>query len=174
MQTLFTYSKAALDAKAAGDITLAESWATKATALDPWLAQIIQISITIINDTIQMKEDQVTLAEDQRLAAIVITPDWNTNVNLATDFNVAIPFHPDVPSLPSLPVLPPIPQEPALAKAIRKAIAKWMATPSVPPIGIAVAAILQMIMGLAPNSPVTAAQMESQADSMLLLLGGAI
>jgi hypothetical protein len=174
MQTLFTFRDNAHKADLAGDTTTRDVWIAKATTLDPWLAQIIQMSIEIINKTIEVKQKQADLKEYQRLAAISITADWNMDVNLATDFGVPVPYHPDVPSLPSLPVLPPIPKEPDLVKAIRKAMAKWMATPTVPPMGIAIAAILQMIMGLAPNSAATAAQMEAQSDSMLLLLAGCI
>jgi hypothetical protein len=173
-QTMFTYGNNAYQAKLAGDMAQVNYWAAQAAALDPWLAQIIQMSITIINEKLDVADKKATLAQDEQLAAIVITPDWNTDVNLATDFSVPVPFHPDIPMLPSLPTIPPIPQEPALAKATRKALAKWMATPAIPPIGIAIAAILQMVMGLASNSAATAAQLESQADSMLLLLSGCI
>lgn len=173
--TVFEYNENAKNAAAEGDLETRDQWLQKIADLDWWIADIILMIVDIVNKQLELMQKNMTLQQKKPLSEVSIEKDWDTMVDLATDFAVAVPYRPDLPDVPSLPALPPIPQIPELVKATAKAFAKWLTAPQVPPIGIAISAIFAYLMGLIPsNPPPTSAKMEAMADSMLLLLGGCV
>ena len=173
--TVFEYTENARAAELEGDFETRNEWTQKIADLEGWLADIILMVVEIINLRMELMSLENQLNAKKPLTEITITNDWDTNVNLATDFLVPVPYRPDLPDVPSLPEVPPLPQIPELVKALLKAFAKWINSPQVPPIGIAVSAIFVFLMSLIPaNTPPTSAKMEAQADAFLLQLGGCI
>ena len=151
---------------------LMEATKRKIDSLEPWLAKIISIVIEITNKKIEKIFLQIDYDKILELLALKIDSEWEWLETYAGDFNVAVPYHPDLPELPSLPQIPPIPNEPPLVKATRKALAKWMATPSVPPLGILISALMTMLAGLAPAPAPLAAKKEAINDALLLQMAG--
>lgn len=166
---LFIYREKLILAKSDDERTEATR---KIDNLEPWLAKIILISIEITNKKIAKIFLQIDYDKVLELLALKIESDWEWLGDHAGDFNVTVPYHPDLPEIPSLPQIPPLPNEPPLVKATRKALAKWMATPSVPPLGILISALMTMLASLAPVPAPLAAKKESINDALLLQMAG--
>ena len=166
---LFKYREALMNAKTQEERDLISN---QIDLLEPWLAKIILKSIEITNKKIDKMIKEMDYNKMVELLELKISNDWEWLEDHVSDFNVVVPYHPDLPEIPSLPQLPPIPNEPPLVKATRQALAKWFATPSVPPLGILISALMTMLAGMAPATPATAAKTESINDALLLQMAG--
>lgn len=173
MAEIYSYKDNAKRAEEQGKLDERDAWIAKVSDLDPWLAEIILITVQIINDRLAIMSKQIELDDKKELANLTLKREWDFLEEYATDFEVAVPNYPDLPTPPSLPPSSPIPQENFLSKASRQIFAKWVAAPMVPPIGLIVAAIQLLIQSFqASTPPVLSAQVESQADAFILTLGG--
>lgn len=141
---------------------------------DDWLAEIIKISVEIITLKLRLPSLEREIQDKKYLAEMSITQNWDTNVDLADLFEVAVPPYPDLPNPPSLPTAPPIPKESEFIKAMRKAYTKWLVTPTILPTGVALAGILLYIQSQATAPPQLAAKIESSADASILSGAGLI
>jgi hypothetical protein len=174
MKMIYSYKDNAKKADVAGKTSERDAWIAKVGELDGWLAQIILMTIEIIGKRLEKTSKEKELIEKQVLANLSLKKEWTFLEEYATDFGVAVPNYPDLPTPPSLPPTIPIPQENFLTKALRQIFAKWIATPTVPPIGLTVAAIQLLIQSFQPSTPPPlSAQVEAQADAFILMLGGA-
>jgi hypothetical protein len=171
---IFEYAAKAKDAEEQGKEEEKETYIQKIKELDYWLAEIVTMLTTIINKKLELKFMEMDLSAKKELAAIAITSEWEPNVELATDFEVAVPYYPDLPDQPQLPVLPRFPKIPDQLRTFEQQFNKWLVCPVVPPLGIAIAALLLMLKEKVPNNPITAAQIDSQAEMMIPLLGGMV
>lgn len=171
---IFEYAAKAKELDEAGKKTESEVYITKIKELDFWLAQIVTMLTEIINKKIELKFMQMELEEKKALAEMKIENEWLSMVEVSTDFEVAVPYYPDLPSPPSYPSIPKFPNMPPQVRTAIQMFNKWLACPLVPPMGVAIAALLMMLKEKAPNSPLTAAQLDAQAEAMIPRLGGLI
>ncbi len=171
---IFEYASKAKEAEEQGKMDVKEEYIQKIKELDYWLAEIVTMITTIINKKLELKFMEMDLTVKKELAEISITSEWEPNVELATDFEVAVPYYPDLPDQPQLPTLPKFPKIPDQLRTFEQQFNKWLVCPVVPPLGIAIAGLLLMIKEKAPNTPVTAAQIDAQAEMMIPLLGGMV
>lgn len=150
-------------------------WEDEVAKYDPWYEDIQLILV----DMVQLRLDNMVLKmEADRLEPITKIPikkEWVYMENIASTFNVPVPFYPDLPTKPNLPQTSPSPQESCWVKALRKAFYKWLAAPMVPPVGLAVSATLEMVRCFVPNNPPpVAAVQESGADALKNYCGGIV
>ncbi len=172
---IFVYKENAKIAEAEGNITKRDEWISKVDDLDYWLAEIILIVIEIVNKTIEIMQLKRDLENYKELAALSIQKNWDWLEGKATDFEVSVPYYPDTPMPPNLPPAMPQIKESKMVKFGRQIFAKWIVTPTMPPIGLIVAAIQMVIQSNAPSTPPPlAAKTEAQTDSLILKIGGAI
>jgi uncharacterized membrane-anchored protein YhcB (DUF1043 family) len=141
---------------------------------DDWLAEIIKISTDIITLKLRIVSLENEITEKEELAQLSIPKEWETDVNLADQFEVPVPYYPDLPPQPSFPTIPPIPKIPEIVKAMAKAAALLLVTPTLLPTGVTIAGILLYIRSLAPLPPDKAADTESDAESKVISGGGAV
>ena len=173
MATIFGIKERAKKADKEGRIEERDALIAKVSEFDYWLANIILMTIDIINKRIEVKSKKQELDSKQDLANLKIKNDWSWLSNNATSFNVVIPYYPDLPAPPNLPPTVPIPKESPLPKFLRQIFAKWVTHPMVPPIGLLVSALQMVIQSYTPNTPAPlAAKIESVSDSFILMLGG--
>lgn len=172
--TIIDYAAKAKVAKEKGDATTYQEYLDKISALDYWYSEIILMMTQVINDKVMLASDKVDLATYTPLAEKQIENDWNVDCEIASDFEVAIPYYPDLPDQPSYPTIPKFPEIPDELRTYILEFVKWLVCPMVPPIGVMIAAMLKQIKEKAPNTPVTAAQLDAQAEAMIPRLGGLV
>lgn len=141
---------------------------------DPWLAEIIKITVKIITLKLRLPSLEAEIEEKKYLATVAIPMNWETDVELADLFEVAVPPYPDLPDHPELPTAPPIPKESEFVKAMQKAFTMWLVTPMILPFGIPLAGILLYIQALAQAPAPLAAKLEAAAAASILQGGGLI
>jgi len=171
---IFEYAAKAKELENAGKKAESDEYIAKIKELDFWLAQIVTMLTNIINKKLELKFMQLDLDEKKRLAEMKINNEWEPMVEVATDFEVAVPYYPDIPSPPQLPSMPKLPNIPPQVRTAMQMLNKWMVCPLVPPMGVAIAGLLMMLKEKVPNSPLTAAQLDAQAEAMIPRLGGLV
>lgn len=174
MAEVFIYKEQAKIAEEEKNSTKRDEWISKIDDLEYWLAEIILMVIEIVNKTIEIMQLKRDLENYQELAGLSIQKNWEWLEDKATDFEVSVPYYPDTPLPPNLPPTTPQMKESKMAKFGRQIFAKWIVTPTMPPIGLIVAAIQMVIQSYAPSTPPPlAAKTEAQTDSLILKIGGA-
>lgn len=173
--TIFPISEAAKKAEANGNIDERDRLVEQVSSYDDWLAEIIKITITVIQLKLDTRFLEADLAVKEPYANMTITRDWNVNIELATIFQVAVPYRPDLPPEPNYPTSPPMPKESEFVKAQRRAFNKWVTTPTIMPFGVPIAGILFYIQAISgPLPPQVGAKIESAADAVILSGGGIV
>lgn len=172
---IFEYKEKAKKAEEKGDAEERDYWIDQVSLHDEWLAEIILIVIEITNKNIEVISKERDIENKQELLELNIQKEWEWLEEHATDFEVAVPFYPDVPTPPTIPDVGAIPKESPLSLFTRQIFAKWIATPTVPPIGLVVSAIQMVVQSFSPVTPAqAAAQIESIGDSLILYCGGIV
>lgn len=171
---IFEYASKAKEAEEQEKMDEKDIYIQKIKELDYWLAEIVVMITDIINKKLELKFMEMDLTAKKELAEITIINEWEPNVEISTDFEVAVPYYPDLPDPPQLPSTLKFPEIPAQIRTFAQQFNKWLVCPIVPPLGIAIAGLLLMIKEKAPNSPATAAQIDSQIESLIPRLGGLI
>jgi len=176
MAVITEISTKAKAAKAAGDQALAESYAANITALDPWLGDIMNLLTEKITLVIDIKFLEMDILIETPPCLVQLKKDWVKMAGLWADmFAVAVPYHPDMPDYPNLPPMPPKFTIPAIVHCIAAGLAKWLSTPSLPPMGVMVNATLHCIIKQIPFMiPPVSAQLEAQNDSLIEYMGVAL
>jgi len=172
--TIFEYAAKAKELDGEGKKEESEIYIAKIKALDYWLAQIVTMLTNIINKKLELKFMQLDLEAKKKLADMKIDNEWESMVEISTDFEVVVPYYPDLPSPPQYPSIPKFPEMPPQVRTALQMLNKWLVCPLVPPMGVTIAGLLMMIKEKVPNSPVTAAQLDAQAEAMIPRLGGLI
>lgn len=173
-QQVLQYKRAGKEAEEKGNIQKRDEEYSKISLLDSWLAEIIQLSIEIVQKELELKSLKNDLSEKKELANLKITKDWDWMESKATDLEVTVPPYPDLPDPPNLPQSAPLPAENRLSNLKKQVKAKWIVAPMVPPSGVAIASLLMLIQSYKSNSPSSsAADAASKSDSILLKAGGA-
>lgn len=175
MATIAPFAESAKKAKEAGDEKEEKKWVDEVAKHDPWYEEIQLLMV----DMVQLQLDNMLLKMEadriEPITKIEVRKEWVYMEGIASLLEVVVPFYPDLPTKPNLPVTTPVILEDCWPKALRKAFSKWMCAPMIPPIGLAVAATLDMVKCFIPQvPPMLAATMESQADSIKMPLGGII
>lgn len=172
-KTIIDYAAKAKAADQAGDSEKAAYWAEQISALDTWLAEIILKLTEKITLTIDIKFLEVDIKAKEPPTKIQLEKIWRKMAwEWSFIFNVAVPYYPDLPDYPNLPPMPPKFKIPQIVKCMAKGLAKWLASPQLPPLGVFLDALLHCLMNLIPvNVPPLAAQMESISDSLIEHLG---
>lgn len=135
---------------------------------DNWLGEIIKISVEIITLELSIPSLEREIEDKEYLANVSIPKNWEKDVELADSFLVAVPSYPDLPSPPELPTAPPIPQQNELVKAMKKAFALWLVTPTIPPFGIPIAGMLLYIQASSQAAAPLASKLEAAAGASIL------
>ncbi|MFW6029323.1 MAG: hypothetical protein ACOCRO_03625 [Halanaerobiales bacterium] len=175
LATIGPFAENAKKADEAGNEKEKQKWQNEVVKYDPWYEDIQMILVDIVqlqldNILLQMEADRL-----EPITKLAIKKDWVYMESIASLLDVPVPFYPDLPAKPNLPQPSPTPQEPCWVKALRQIFAKWLAAPMVPPIGLAVAATLEMVRCFIPNNPPpVAAVQESGADALKNFLGGIV
>ena len=170
---VFGYKEKILSARAIGDVATEEDYLQRIDDLNPWLEEILLMLVEIVNLKIMIANLELELETKKELANIKINKIWDEMVDLSLDFEVAVPPYPDIPDMPSLPEIPKFPELPAQVRTLEKQFAKWVTTPTIPPLGLVLSSILLMITESVANVTAQAAKSESEADAALLKAGGA-
>lgn len=175
LTTIAPFAESAKKAREAGNEEEEQKWVDEIAKYDPWYEEIQLIMV----DMVQLQLDNMLLQMDadriEPITKIEIKKDWIYMEGIASLLEVVVPFYPDLPTKPNLPVTTPVTLEDCWPKALRKAFAKWICAPMIPPVGLVVASTLEMVKCfISQVPPVLAATMESQADSIKMPLGGII
>lgn len=172
-KTIIDYAAKAKAADAIGDTEKTAYWSEQITALDTWLAEIILKLTEKITLTIDIKFLEIDIKAKEPPTKIQLEKIWKKMAwEWSFIFNVAVPYYPDMPDYPNLPPMPPKFKIPQIVKCLAKGLAKWMAAPQLPPLGVFLDALLHCLMNLIPvNVPPLAARMESLSDSLIERLG---
>lgn len=172
-KTIVDYARKAKAANEVGDSKSAEYWNQQISALDTWLAEIILKLTEKITLTIDIKFLEMDIKEKEPPTKIQLEKTWKKMAwEWSFIFNVAVPYYPDLPDYPNLPPMPPKFKIPQIVKCMAKGLAKWLASPQLPPLGVFLDALLHCLMNLIPvNVPPLAARMESVSDSLIERLG---
>ena len=176
MAVITEISTKAKAAKAAGNQALAESYAANITALDPWLGDIMNMLTEKITLTIDIKFLELDIKLETPPTLENIKRDWNLMSGKWADmFSVAVPYHPDLPDFPNLPPMPPKFTIPMIVRCMAQGLAKWLSTPSLPPMGVMINATIHCILKQIPFMlPPLSAQLEAQNDAFIEMMGLAI
>lgn len=169
---IFGYKLAIISAREIGDTQTEQKNLDNIEALNSWLEAILLLLVDIVNLKVELKYLQLDLEFKEELINIKINKIWDEMVELSPDFEVVVPYYPDLPDQPTLPELPKFPELPPQARTAEKQFAKWVVTPTVPPIGLRISSLLLMITESVPNTTAQASQKEAEADSILLKSGG--
>jgi len=170
--TVFQYSQKAKEAKDKGNEEEAKFWEDMISSLEEWLVKILLITIEIMNKKLEMWDLERELKKIIPLCELDIEKKWVFLEEWADDFEVAMPYYPDLPERPNLPTLPVLPKGKCLPEKAKQMLGKWLTAPMVPPIGLAVGAILECVRAqMAPLPAPIAAKTEAFADSLQAMLG---
>jgi len=171
--TVFQYSQKAKIAKDAGNEEDAKFWENMISSLEEWLVKILLITVEIMNKKLEMWELERELKKIIPICELSIEKKWDFLEEWADDFEVPIPYYPDLPERPNLPKLPVLPKSNGcIPDKLKQMLGKWLTAPMVPPIGLAVGAILECIRAqMAPLPAPIAAQVEAFADGITSQLG---
>lgn len=170
--TVFEYSTKAKEAKDAGDDETAEFWENMVASLEEWLVSILLITIEIMNKKLEVWELEREIKKIIPLTELDIIKQWEFLEEWADDFEVPIPFYPDLPDRPNLPTLPVLPKGNCITEKLKQMLGKWLTSPMVPPIGLAVGAVLECVRAqMAPLPAPIAAKVESVTDGIVTQMG---
>jgi len=170
--TVFQYSQKAKNAKDIGDDINAKFWENMISSLEEWLVKILLITIEIMNKKLEMWELEREFKRIVPLCDLNIEKKWIFLEEWADDFEVPVPYYPDLPERPNLPTLPVLPKSKCIPEKAKQMLGKWLTAPMVPPIGLAVGAILECVRAqMAPLPPPIAAKVEAFADGLAARLG---
>lgn len=170
---IFSYKEMAKKADETGDQATKDKAITNIALLDPWIKEIMLMTVEIVNRQIEIKFTQIDINKMLPLTNINITNTWDLMANTwANKFEVAVPYYPDLPDKPTLPKVPKMPKEPDSIRVARQMLAKWLTAPMVPPIALVISGLFETLRQQATTlPPPVAAQLESMADGLILQLG---
>ena len=173
--TLYGYSNSLAAAKLTNDKVGIANYTTLINNMSTILIPILQIQVDIIMLNIEKTNIEMRLAVIEPLVNIALQSEWTYLNGYADAFGVSVPYYPDLPSPPAMPfALPSLPENCLVDKG-RQVFAKWLVTPTMIPLGLAIATIFECLRAVAaPLDPANASKMESMAGAIILQLGMAI